>query len=108
MFCSENMSEQLFTKVDYSEIDEILQRWSETHRIPMMKEYKEVEVRSFDFVGEDGIRYQLWVDPPNENGSIAIHVWDYKKRRKDLIAKRTELFENLEIAYRAIQAAKSL
>jgi len=91
-------------RVDYSAIDDILKRWSEIRRIPMQTEYKEVEVRSFDFFGTDGLRYQLWVDPPDEAGKVSIHVWDHKKRRFDVTAGVSELFEKLDETLNSIGA----
>ena len=88
---------------DYSEIDDILDRWAGIHQFRIHKEYKEVEVRSILFCGDEGISYQLWVEPPNEKGFVEIHVWDYEKRRIDVVVKRDELFEKLELAYRSIQ-----
>ncbi|MEP7212600.1 MAG: hypothetical protein ABI791_05975 [Acidobacteriota bacterium] len=89
--------------VDYSAIDEMLDRWAANHRFTIQKEYKEIEVRSITFQGGDSVIYQLWIDPPDGNGFVGIHVWDYEKRRKDFVVGTSELPEKLELAFRTIQ-----
>jgi hypothetical protein len=88
---------------DYSSIDEMLGRWAASHRLSIQKKYKDAEVRSIAIQGGDSVFYQLWVDPPDENGVIGIHVWDYKKRKKDFVSATSELLEKLELAFRTIQ-----
>ena len=91
--------------VDYSAIDEMLNRWAANHRFTIQKKYKEIEVRSITFQGRDSVFYQLWIDPPDGNGFVGIHVWDYKRRRKDFVAESDEFPKKLELAFRTIQEA---
>jgi hypothetical protein len=90
---------------EYTVIDSVIHRWSEMHQLPLMKKYKDAEVRSFDFTDQSGNRYQLWIDPPNEKGLIEIHAWDYRKRRKNVITTTARFLESLEIVYREIQSS---
>jgi hypothetical protein len=91
------------THFDYSEIDDVLERWASIYKIPILKEYKDDEVRAFSFVGQAGGQYQLWVDPINTDSSIEIHVWNYKNIRRDFICDKSELFQTLELAFNSIQ-----
>jgi len=91
--------------IDYSEIDDQLNRWAKIRRLSIDNEYQEVEVRSIRFFGENGIYYQLWVNPPNDAGLVEINVWDYKKRRIEIVSNKAELFDNLELAYTSIRKA---
>jgi hypothetical protein len=68
--------------MSYEAIDAPLARWAADHRLHVGTKYRDEEVRSIDIVSQKGRRYQLWIDPPRDGG-IAIHAWDYKKRRAD-------------------------
>lgn len=83
----------------YEKIDTILNLWATKHNLPMYTIYKEIEVRSFQIVNSDGQQFQIWIDLPDEESRIGVHVWDYKKRREDYLVEQTEVFDTLEIAY---------
>jgi hypothetical protein len=75
----------------YNKIDGILKNWAEAQGLFLYTRYKDTDVRSVDTVGSEGNKVQIWVDAP-QNDSVAIHLWDYKKRRED----RLVAIENLE------------
>ncbi len=85
--------------MSYEKIDNILKNWADTRNLYIYKIYKEEEVRSIEIVGNKNGRYQLWLDAPDEKGQVCIHIWDYKKRKKDFFTQEKELFESLETAY---------
>ena len=84
-----------------------MNNWADKRNLLVYKIYKEIELRSFQIVDAKGRQYQLWVDAPDENELIGIHVWDLGKRRKDFIAQKETLFEQLEIAYLYLENWKS-
>ena len=67
-----------------------------------MTSYKDCEVRSIDLADEEGCRFQLWVDPPEQAGKIGVHVWDYKKRRMDYDVEFDDLVDCLDEALRMV------
>ncbi len=72
----------------YEKIDSILKNWADARSLHIYTIYKEVEVRSIEVVGNKNGRYQLWLDAPDEKGQVCIHIWDYKKRKKDFLRER--------------------
>lgn len=89
--------------MSYAAIDPILTRWADKHRLTIATEYKDSTVRSTDVVSRTGKKAQIWIDSPQETGRIAVHVWDYRKRRADLIATGSDLERTLE---RALEFAR--
>jgi len=85
--------------VSYTVIDPILERWAARHDLLIATEYKDSAVRSTDVVGRSGKKVQIWVDPPGPDGSLTVHVWDYRTNRADLIATRSDLDDVLERAH---------
>ncbi len=73
----------------------------------MMTAYKGYEVRSVDLTNEEGSRFQLWVDPPGEDGRVGVHVWNYKKRRADYGVKIQDLGNCLDEALRVVSGWSS-
>lgn len=86
------------------QIDEVLIEWSRKRQLPLQRKFKEEDVRSFEIVDTQGRRYQIWIDEPDLEGSIGVHVWDYGKRRKDFVTETSTLSDTLETAYSAVQA----
>jgi len=82
--------------VTYVAIDPILQRWARRHGLSISTEYKDEEVRSVELTDQTGRRYQIWVDPPDERGTIAFHAWDYHKQRSDAKASIRDLESHLD------------
>jgi len=87
--------------MSYAGVDPILNQWAADHRLTVMTSYKDYEVRSIDLVDAQGVRFQLWLDPPGETGRIGVHVWDYRKRRADYGANLEDLAKCLDEALQA-------
>jgi hypothetical protein len=61
-------------------------------------------VRSIEVVSESGKRYQIWLDAPDERKEIALHAWDYKKRKVDVKSSLSDLDEKLEEIYTKVMS----
>lgn len=83
----------------YEKIDGILNQWAKKHNLPLYKTYKDEQVRSFEVVNTQGKRFQIWIDLPSPKNEVGVHVWDYKKKRKDFLVSPDELIDCLEKAY---------
>jgi hypothetical protein len=88
--------------MSYENIDPIIREWANKHKLTVYSSYQDYEVRSLDVVDEKGRKYQIWIDPPDENGSVDVHAWDYKKRRKDYTTSTYDLGICLEQAYNTV------
>ena len=86
--------------MDYEKIDPIIERWANDNRLCVFKEYKEIDVRSIELVDDKGTRFQIWIDPPDNAGLIGLHVWNFKKKRRDFLVSAIDLNEYLENALR--------
>ncbi len=86
----------------YTAIDPIIDEWAKSHSLTLYRSYKDSEVRSVDLVDVKGRRYQMWIDTPIDE-FIAVHAWDYRKRRKDWIVKIEELYDCLENAFNTVR-----
>jgi hypothetical protein len=82
--------------MSYCIIDEIIKNWASNNNQQLLSEYKDCEVRSFE-VFDEGRKFQIWIDRPTE-GSVGVHVWDYKKKRKDWRALTANLYPTLDEA----------
>ncbi len=80
----------------YAAIDSILQRWSRRHGLSIATDYKDDDVRSVELTDQKGRRYQIWIDPPDEEGSVVVHAWDYRKQRTDTMANVGDLENHLD------------
>src|SRR5687767_12331329 len=68
------------TKRNYELIDPIIQRWVSINSLQLYKECKDVEIRSVLFCDDGGnVRFQLWIDPLEDDRSISISVLEVKK-----------------------------
>jgi hypothetical protein len=91
-------------KADYSKIDPFIEEWVSENALCIQRVYKEVEVRSVEFSKKNGGRMsQIWIDPPEDSGSITVHVWDFNNPVIDLSSAgerdfRSVLDEALRIA----------
>ena len=83
--------------MSYVEIDPIILAWLHRHGLTLYERYQDSEVRSVDIVDAGGRKFQIWVDPP-ASGKVVVHVWDYRKRRKDWDTPIDELDHRLEEA----------
>jgi hypothetical protein len=87
---------------DYTVVDETIGAWVERNNLSLFTQYKDSEVRSVDVVGANGRRFQIWIDRPQGN-IVSVHVWDYKKMRKDWEVDISELDTSLEVAISTAQ-----
>ncbi len=86
----------------YENIDSILDDWAQTNGLHIYKEYQEGEVRSVEQRSGPRSGFQIWIDKPDSNGLIGIHLWDFKRagRRRDFLVSLVDLREYLESALR--------
>lgn len=61
-------------------------------------DYKDYDVRSVDIVGSNGMRCQIWIDPP-EYDSVTIHVWPYAPPHQRFTVAIAHIRTALEDAY---------
>jgi len=85
--------------MNYLTIDSTLSEWANDHGLHLVRTYREAEVRSVDVVGPDGSRSQIWVDPPDGDGKVGVHAWDYDNRRKDVSTAAVDLRRELDRMY---------
>ena len=83
----------------YDSVDPAIMAWAIKHVLHVYTRYQDVEVRSVDLVGSRGERSQIWIDPPDERGTIQVHAWDYKTRRQDFTTSISDLPTCLEDAF---------
>jgi hypothetical protein len=88
--------------MSYAAIDSIIQTWAQRHSLSLFTKYKDSEVRSVDIVGKGDQKFQIWVDCP-KGDRVSVHVWDYKKRRRDWDVSITELDNILEETITAVR-----
>lgn len=81
--------------MNFEEVDPILLRWSETHRIPLSTEYRGEPVRAFDIVGSTGAKCQIWIEAGE---GLVVAVWDYRERIEKFAASEDDLFSCLDAA----------
>jgi hypothetical protein len=84
--------------MSYASIDSVISTWAKNHKLHVYEQYKDEEVRSVEFVGTDGEKCQLWIDPPDPKGTVQVHLWDYKKRRQDCKVSINDLQACLDTA----------
>lgn len=85
--------------MSYESIDPTITAWAAKHTLHLYTTYRDEEVRSVDLVGSNGRKCQLWIDAPDQSGTVQVHVWDHKKRREDCKATVADLTRCLENAY---------
>lgn len=85
--------------MSYESIDQIITAWASKHDLHIYTTCRDDEVRSVDLIGSNSHKCQLWIDAPNENGKVEVHVWDYKNRTKNYIVTTDDLPRCLEQAY---------
>lgn len=81
----------------YEALDATILTWVKRHSLQLLTEYKESEVRSVEVVGKNGKRFQIWISRPN-GGRVGVHVWNYKKMRKDWDVNIDDLVRPLDEA----------
>lgn len=73
----------------YDAIDLILSQWSARQSLAWLKEYKDEEVRTFFLNYRSPACVQVWVDPPEANEPISVHVVQGKSGTRQ---KRSQTF----------------
>jgi hypothetical protein len=87
----------------YEQIDAIIDAWASANRLHVYREYKECEVRSIEQRSGPRTGWQIWIDKPNSDGLIGVHVWDFQKLKKggrcrDFLVSAVDLREYLDLA----------
>jgi hypothetical protein len=75
----------------YSSIDPILDQWASKYRIRIAKLARGTPVRSvwvYDRQGNQ--RGQMWLDPPDDDGSVKVIAVEYHRFNKDHWGHREE------------------
>jgi hypothetical protein len=85
--------------MNYESTDSAITAWAAKHKLHLYTTYRDEEVRSVDLVGSNGRKCQLWIDAPDQNKNIQVHLWDYKKRRENSKTTVTDLAQCLEKVY---------
>lgn len=80
----------------YAKIDTVLEPWSKKNGFQVLKEYKDDEVRAVEKHHGKKRLFQIWLDSPDIKGLIGVHVWDFKKRRRDFLVSYPDLEEYLD------------
>lgn len=82
----------------YEHIDSILNEWAVANGLHIHKQYQESEVRSVEQRSDRRTGYQIWIDKPDADGLIGIHVWDFRRRgrRRDFLVSMVDLRNHLE------------
>lgn len=88
--------------MSYSLIDPIISTWASKNKLKVYNKYKDIEVRSINLVSPEGLNFQIWIDQPLNN-KVSVHVWDYKKQRKDWCVHTSDLIDCLEKANATIK-----
>lgn len=84
--------------MNYAEVDPIISAWVQRHGLTLYTQYQDSEVRSVDIVDSKGRKFQIWIDSPTTR-EVAVHAWDYRKRRKDWNTTTDDLGNRLEDAF---------
>ena len=90
--------------MSYDKIDKTINVWASQRKLNIFTLYQDYDVRSTEVVDELGNKYQIWIDEPNSDGSVEVHAWDYKKRRKDFITTALDLMSALEAAHQQVSS----
>ena len=83
--------------MSYEKIDTIILKWVERHNFVLYTKHYGCEVRSVDIVSMYGKKFQIWIDIPKYD-KVRVHLWDYKKWKKDWTVVINELDNCLEKA----------
>lgn len=89
--------------MNFDIIDNDFEKWAKLHHLSVVKLYKDMDVRSVNFVDSKGQKYQLWIDPVESKKKIIINYWDYHNKRGKVITACENFFESLEKSYNLIK-----
>jgi hypothetical protein len=90
--------------MNYSKLDDVIDKWAKQNSLLIYKKYQDNEVRSTSVVSPSGEMFQIWIDPPDENDEVGVHVWDRKNRKRDWRVSAAQLSLALD---EAAKTAKS-
>ena len=79
----------------YAPVDAGIHAWAERHQLHLCTEYKDYEVRSFN-IPHAHKNFQIWIDPPENNGAVSVHGWDRKNSRIERRLPAQEIISALE------------
>lgn len=85
--------------MSYEKIDTTLYPWATKNRLHVYTQYKEYEVRSIEIVNAKGKKAQLWLDTCEDSTTVVVHIWDYKKRKREYSTDISLLSTVLDNAY---------
>lgn len=68
--------------MNYEKVDPIITEWAEKHSFTLFTEHQDCAVRSVDVISASGQKFQIWIDRPRSD-KVAVHLWDYKKQRRN-------------------------
>lgn len=71
------------SRVSYEAIDSVFRAWAKRNALQVFTHYQDTDVRTVFLHGADSQRGQIWVDPPSQDGTAAIHIAVYRRRGRD-------------------------
>ena len=83
--------------MSYEEVDSVISAWVGKYGFTLFTEHQDCAVRSVNVVSASGQKFQIWIDRPR-SGKVAVHLWDYKKQRRDWDVSVSDLAACLEAA----------
>jgi hypothetical protein len=83
----------------HDKVDSILIKWADAKKLKLQTQYKDSEVRSFTVVGSTGKSSQIWLDTPDPNEGILVHVWNYSDQHTTFNTNVDALESTLDAAY---------
>lgn len=81
--------------MSYEQIDPPISAWVKRHSLNLFTAHHDCDVRSVTVVSSAGQRFQIWIDRPRA-GRVAVHLWDYRRRRRDWNVAVSDLAACLE------------
>ena len=88
----------------YQSIDPVIQEWARNNNLQVYNSYKGDEVRSVEYREGPRRGYQIWIDVPNAENLVQIHVWNFRNLRRVFTVDASELYDYLQ---RSLTLAKS-
>lgn len=85
--------------MNYDSIDATIGAWATRHNLYLYTTHRDEAVRSVNLVAPSGRKCQIWIDPPDSQGRVQTHLWDYKGRREDRETRIANLEACLETLY---------
>jgi hypothetical protein len=89
--------------MNYTHLDPILQSWARCHKLHVYTKGQGEDIRSVDIIGNKGNKCQLWITLHAGGEIIAVHLWNYKAKRRCFETSINNLHFCLEEAYATAQ-----